>query len=100
MRIHSQDSLEKEIYRLQLELRRMEDQVDHNMDYLHEHGASLFMHSLFGRKKNPAAWGSGYQAGFARRALRIIFNKMADRIAGRAVNSLESLFHSLFGKGK
>ncbi|MES1219312.1 MAG: hypothetical protein ABUT20_27655 [Bacteroidota bacterium] len=47
--IKNLDTLEKEIYRLRLEARQIEDKLDKNLDHFQEHYFSMTMNSIFHR---------------------------------------------------
>lgn len=44
-------TLERELYRLELEARKMEDKLDRNFDYLHDNGFSMFKNAFFSNCK-------------------------------------------------
>jgi hypothetical protein len=45
-------ALDKEIYRLQLEARKLEDKLDENVAYLREHAAGMTFNSVFRRQRS------------------------------------------------
>lgn len=50
--IHNLDTLEREIYRLELEAKNIEQKFDRNFERLQNTGFSMFINSIFHRRKS------------------------------------------------
>ena len=50
--IHNLDTLEKEIYRLQLKTKNTAEKLNDNLEYLQDHYASMTMNSILNRSCN------------------------------------------------
>lgn len=96
--IHSLDSLEKEIYRLQLEAIEKEKQLSGNMEYLHDNASTILFNTFFRKKSNREQKMNG--SFFRNEKFIYILNKFADRLTDRAADGIASLFEQIFTKHK
>jgi len=93
--IHNLDTLEKEIYRLKLKAKNIEEKWDDNFEKLQHNYPSMFMNSFFQKKKEEKTNGNGF---FKNDALNAVVNKVTDRVADRAAEGIENLVNKIFHK--
>ena len=98
--IHNIDTLEREIYRLKLEARNIEDRLDSNLDHLQQNYFSMTMNSVFcteDKKKDANGFWNSFSKndGFAS-----AMNSIAGTIAGKAAEAFESWVHKFTNKEK
>ena len=99
--IHNLDSLEKEIYRLQLEVKHVEEKLDHNLDHLHENFSSIAMNSFFCSKKNKSSEkDSLFSEVLNNEKLNSVLGKVTDRMAERAADGVAKLVDKIFSRKK
>jgi hypothetical protein len=99
--IHNLDTLGREIYRLQLDAQKTEEQLDRNLDSLRENFPSLFMNSFRAGKKNKANGRCGpFESTLKNEALNAAINKISGHIADRAVEGIDSLIRKAFHRKK
>jgi hypothetical protein len=97
--IHNLDTLEKEIYRLQLEAMKMEQKFDRNFEHLQENYFSMFTNSFFHRRKKREEEGNSFFGSFFRNEnFRAAVARVTDRLADKAAESIESLLEKIFHK--
>lgn len=99
--IHNLDSLEREIYRLQLEAKNMERQFDRNFEHVQQHYSSMFMNSFFRRRKEEGEAKSSFFASFFQNEnIHAAVTKITDRIADKAAEAIDALMNKFFHKDK
>jgi hypothetical protein len=87
--IHNLDSLDRELYRLNLEAKNLEEKLDHNLDHLQENYLSMTMNSVFGRHENKNNGDNGFWKSFVKNEG---FNSAVKTIAGNvAAKAAEEL---------
>jgi hypothetical protein len=96
--IHSLDSLEKEIYRLQLEALEKEKKISENMEYLHDNASTILFNTLFRKKRGSEQKMKGNF--FKTEKFERIISKFADRLTDRAANGIASFFEQVFSRQK
>ena len=97
--IHSYDSLQAELSRLEREAKMIEEKLDNNFEHLQENFSSMAMNSFFHRKAN---WQDARENGsfFKNEKLNTMVNKFTDRVVERAAEGLEKITEKLFQKKK
>jgi hypothetical protein len=93
------DSLEREIRRLTIKAKRMEKQMDDNLDYLQENYTGMLFNSILPLKSKKKGWASGFVSiltGNPR--LQQSLGRLADYLAEKATEGLDTLFSRFFGK--
>ncbi len=99
--IHNLDSLEKEIYRLKLEVKKIEVKLDENLDHVQENFTSMVWSSFFHNKKDKNSGSDNVFESFLKNEkLNTVVNKVTDRIADRAAEGMEKLIDRIFNKKK
>ena len=97
--IHNLDTLEKEIYKLKLKAKNIEEKLDDNLEKFQHNYSSMFMNSFFRKKKQEKTNGNGFfESAFKNDGFNAIINKVTDRVAERAVEGLENLVDKIFHK--
>ena len=97
--IHNLDTLEKEIYRLKLKAKNIEEKWDDNFEKLQHNYPSMFMNSFFQKKKEEKTNGNGFFTSFFKNdALNAVANKVTDRMADKAAEGIENLVDKIFNK--
>jgi hypothetical protein len=96
--IRNIDTLEKEVYRLKLEAKNIEEKLDKNLDHLQENYFSMTMNSFFGHRKHKEEPGSFFDSFVNSDGFRSAVNKVTDHIANNTAESLEKLVDKLFHK--
>ncbi|HEY6504802.1 MAG TPA: hypothetical protein VIZ28_12555 [Chitinophagaceae bacterium] len=100
-KIHNLDTLEKEIYRLQLEAKNTEEKLDRNFDHLRDNYSSMFMNSFFSSRRNKEEGRSSFfDSFFKNENFTAAINKVTDHIANRAAEGIENLVDKIFQKKK
>jgi hypothetical protein len=99
--IHNLDTLDKEIYRLKLEAKNIEDKLDDNFEKLRHNWFSMSMNSIFHKKKNEESSKSHFFDSFFKNdGFNAVVNKITDHIANRASDGIDSLIDKIFHKKK
>ncbi|MEI9908206.1 MAG: hypothetical protein WDO71_00135 [Bacteroidota bacterium] len=99
--IHSIDSLEREIYRLQVEAKSIEEKLDGSIDYLQRNYSAMFVNSIFAMRKDKEEGKSGFfDSFFKNEHFNAAVNKITDRIADRAGEGIDTLIDKIFHKRK
>jgi hypothetical protein len=99
--LHNLDSLEREIYRLTLEAKNIEEKLDNNLAHLEENFSSITMNSFFGKKKNREnEQASFFTSLLKNEKLTTVVDKITDRIADRAAEGIDKLLDKMFHKKK
>lgn len=86
--IHSLDSLDREIYHLQLEARKLEDRMDSQLDYLQNNYGKLLRRSLFNKAASATEHSESIPGqilhGFVQNEkVQGTLNKLMDLLAGK-----------------
>ena len=100
--IRNLDTIEKEIYRLKLEAKNIEEKLDNNLTFLQENYFSMIMNSFFHRRKHKEDEGktSFMDSFFKSESFRNAVNTAADHIANRAAEGIEKLVDKIFHNKK
>lgn len=97
--IHNLDTLEREIYRLKLEARNIEEKLDNNLEHLQENYFSMTMNSIFRDKKQHDGEKTGFfESFFKSEAFAAALNKITESIASRTASGIENLVEKIFRK--
>lgn len=100
-RIHNLDTLDREIYRLRLEAKNIEQKLDRNLDHFQEHYPSMAFHSFFsGKQRREEARSPFFDSLFRSEALSSVIGKFAEFAAGKAASAIEALLDKLSKKDK
>lgn len=97
-KIHSIDTLERELFRLKLEARMKEEQFEKNIDWFRKNYKSLLLGSLLKKEmphengKNGSSWKN--------EKLHNFFDKIADRITCKVVDRMDEMFDNIFRRKK
>ena len=97
--IRNLDTLEKEIYRLQLEAASKEKQLEEKTDWLRHNAKQMIIDELFCRKRRQTSTEQSSYNGKHER-WKTFFDRMAEQFADRAADGVENLFNKLFHKKK
>ncbi|MBI2730366.1 MAG: hypothetical protein HYX40_06395 [Sphingobacteriales bacterium] len=97
-RIHNLDNLEKEIYRLKLHSKKLEDKMDDNFNYLKENYSRMARNSFFGKKEGVKdTLGAGISGAFFRNEkLQQAIDKIVTHLVEKATDGLDTLLDKLF----
>src|ERR1043166_6890454 len=99
-KIKNIDTLEKEIYRLQLEARNYKDKLEENLEYLQKHYASMAMNSFF--KKNSSAKEKVKEkilnSIWENEKVRTGIDKIVDYVTEKATDGVENLLDKIFNR--
>jgi len=99
--IHNLDSLEKEIYRLQLEAKHIGERLDDNIEHLEENFSSIAMNSIGCNKKSKSGEnGNPFTEFFNNDKLNSVVSRVTDRIVERAAAGIDKLVDKIFSKKK
>ena len=99
--IHNLDTLEKEIYRLKLEVRSIEKSLDNNFEHLQQNCSSMFMNSFFQKKKHEEKErNSFFDSFFKNENFNGFVNKVTQHITNKASEGIDDLINRLFQKHK
>jgi hypothetical protein len=99
--IHNFDTLEREIYRLKLEAKNIEEKLDRNLDHLQENYFSMTMNSVFGKsRQHDETRGGFFDSFFKNESFNAAINRMTGIIADKAAAGIEILIDKLFHKNK
>lgn len=99
--IHNLDTLEKEILRLRLKAKTLEQEIGKNMDYLQDNYADMLLHSFTKTKK-----GQAYEkytvldSLLKNERLNATLNTLTQHIADKASEHIENLVDKLFKKNE
>jgi hypothetical protein len=99
--IRNLDTLEREMYRLRLESKKKEDQLEENFDHLRENFASLFMNSICTKKKNKEEENhSIFEPVFKNAAVNAVVTRLSGHIAGKAIEGINGLIDKAISRKK
>ena len=97
--IRNLDTLEKEIYRLQLEAKAKEKQLEENASFIRQNARQLFIDKLFCRNKRRNDSEAGSQAGSSGSSRwKLFMEKLTDQFAERAAEGVENIVERFFTK--
>lgn len=95
--IHNMDSLEREIYRLELQAKDIERKLDHNLDRLQQNYVSMTMNSFFKDEKRDEDKRNGFwKSLLANQAFTAAMHSIAGNIANRAAGELNEWMNKTF----
>jgi hypothetical protein len=99
-RIHNLDTLEKEIYRLQLHSKKLEDKMDDHFTYLRENYGRMARNSFFGKKEGiKETLGASISSSFFNNErLQNALDKIVNHLVEKATEGLDALIEKLFDK--
>jgi hypothetical protein len=87
--IRNLDSLDRELYRLKLEAKNLEEKLDHNLDHLQENYFSMTMNSVFCRHENKNNGDYGFWKSFVKNeGFNGAVNTIASNVASKAAEGL------------
>ena len=97
-KIKNLDTLEKEIYRLQLEARNYKDKLERNFEYLQKHYTSMAINSFF--KKNSSTEEKVKEkilnTLWENEKVRTGIDKIVDYVTEKASDGVETLLDKMF----
>jgi hypothetical protein len=97
--IKNLDALEKEIYRMKLEARQLEEKLDTNFSYLKDNYGAMAINSLFHKKKKNEDSTEGFFDSFIKNdTIKTVVSKVTDHIADRAADGINDLIDKLTNK--
>lgn len=95
--IRNIDTLAREIYRLKLEAKNIEEKLDHNFEHLQQNCYSMTMNSFFHKKRKT---GEEKNSFFDSLCKSEVFNtavhKVTDHVATRTSEGIENLIDKIF----
>ncbi len=92
-------TLEKEIYRLQLEAKNRKEKLEENLDYFHKHYASMTINSIFNRSSSGKErvkekfFSSIWENEKIQNGINKIITHLADRAADGIENLVDKILH-------
>lgn len=94
--IHNLESLDREIYHLQLEARKLEDRLDDNIVYLQENYGKMLRKSLFKRaasatEESGSIPGQMFHSFVQNERVQSSLEKLMDLLAGKVAEGLDKL---------
>jgi len=98
-KIKNLDTLEKEIYRLQLEAKNKKERLEENLDYFQKHYASMTVNSIFNRsssgkeKVKEKFFSSIWENEKIQNGVNKIISHLADRAAEGIENLVDKILH-------
>jgi len=97
---HNLDTLEKEIYRLQLKAKNTKDKLNDNFDYLQDHYTSMTMNSVFNRSSSRKEKMKEKIISFIWENEKIQdgLDQIIDRLTDKTSEGIESLLNKIFHK--
>lgn len=88
--------LDKEIYRLQLQAKNLEDKMDDQLTYLQQHYPGMIMNSVLPNKENITQRLTGSLLN--NQKVQTVLEKLTDHLADKAAEGLDKLVDKLFHK--
>ena len=99
--VRNLDSLERELYRLELDAKNIEGKLDHNLGHLQENFSSMAMNSLFCNKNNKEEDKESRFGSFLKNEkINTVVNKITEHIADRAADGIDKLIDKIFARKK
>lgn len=90
--IHNIDTLEREIYRLQLHSKNMEQRIDENFSYLQKNFSSMAMGSIFSKKSGKSEIKDQILGSiFSNEKLQGALGRVIDHLIDKIVEGAENL---------
>ena len=98
-KIHGIDTLEREIYRLQLEAKNIEQKLDHNLDHFHENYWSMALKSVTCKNDGQQHEKNGFWTTFLKHeGFNSVVNAVAGNIVKKAAEGLRHAMNDFFEK--
>lgn len=92
--IHNLDQLEKEVYRLKLKSKLLEEKLNAHLDYFQHHAGGLFINSIYSKKGDTADPGQGIvQTLLGHDGLQTAINRIVGHYADKAAEGLDHLIN-------
>jgi hypothetical protein len=88
--------LDKEIYRLQLQAKNLEDKMDDKLKYLQQNYPGMIVNSVFPNKENITHRLAGSLLN--NQKVQTVLEKLTDHLADKAAEGLDNLVDKLFHK--
>ena len=99
--IHDLETLEKEIYRLELEDRNIEAKLENSFEYLQRNYSSVLLNSFSCKKKHEREKKNGFLSSFFKNEnFNGAIDKVTDHIVSRAADGIDSLIDKIFHNRK
>jgi hypothetical protein len=89
-----------EIYRLQLEAKRLEDKLDDNLEHLQKNYFSMTMNSFFNKEDRHQEKSGFFDSFFKSENFQSAVHKATDHIASHAAEKIEDLVDKILNKRK
>ncbi len=97
--IHSLQSLEKEIYKLQLKAKAIEQELDENFEHLQDNFHGMAWNSLIRYKRSSQSWSAGIVQGIlSQERLQDALARLVSWLADKLSEGADSLLDRLFGR--
>lgn len=97
--IKNLDNLEKEIYRLKLKSRQLEDRFDSNLEHLQNNYGSMIRNSIFQSKKESQPVSSSILDSVVNNEkLQNALNRIVNHLAEKAADGIDAVIDKLFKK--
>jgi len=95
--IHNLDSLDREIYHLQLEARKIEDKIDDSLEYFQENYGKMLRRSLFNKassatEQNGSIPGQLFHSFVQNEKVQGVLEKLMDVAAAKVSEAVEKIF--------
>lgn len=98
-KINNLQSLDKEIYRLKLEAKRLEEKLDGNFDHLQEDFFSMAFNSFLHRRWYKESWSTNIVAGLLNNErLQNALSKLLSYVADKTGEGIDTLLNRVFKK--
>jgi hypothetical protein len=94
--IHNIDSLEREIYRLKLEVKNIEEKLDDNFTHLQQNFSSMAMNSFLSGRKIGSPQEGLFNSFIKNEAAASFLNKISGHIGNRVMENIDSLIDRAF----
>ena len=100
-KINNLQSLDKELYRLKMEARRMEEKLDGNFDHLQENFFSMAFNSFLHRRWYKESWSTNIVAGLLNNErLQSALSKLLSYVADKTGEGFDALLNRIFKKNE
>lgn len=97
--IKNLDTLEKEIYRLKLKARTLEDHFDDNLDHLQHNYGSMIRNSIFhSKKESQQKHATLVDTVLQNERLQEALDRMVNHLADKAAEGIDAVIDKLFKK--
>lgn len=94
--IHNLDQLEKEVYRLKLKSKLLEEKMNDHLDYFQQHAGGLFFNSIFQRRNSSGETTPGIvQMLLGHDGLHSAIQRLVGHYADKAAEGLDHLIEKL-----